>query len=87
VRIVPCTISRARAHVALHHRHLPRVTGGLFAVGVADASGTLRGVAIVGRPSARMLDDDACWLCGAPGTLLPGESVCRRCEREPWWRP
>jgi len=31
-------------------------------------------------------DDDACWLCGAAGALLPGESVCGRCEREPWHR-
>lgn len=51
------TIKDARAFVAQHHRHLPRAHHALFAVGVADRGGSVRGVAIVGPPTARLLDD------------------------------
>ena len=39
-----------------HHRHHKAPQGGLFAVAVSDAN-DVRGVAIVGRPVARMLAD------------------------------
>jgi len=42
--------------VARTHRHNKPPQGGLFAVG-ANLNGALIGVAIVGRPVARMLDD------------------------------
>lgn len=58
LRVVACTITSAREFVARHHRHLPAPTSGLFAVGVAQA-GAIVGVAIVGRPSARGLQDGA----------------------------
>lgn len=49
---IPVTIKEAMRFVRLHHRHLPRVQGGLFAVGVGIVGETtLRGVAIVGRPA------------------------------------
>lgn len=56
LRVVPCTISEAKAFVRQRHRHHPAPVGGLFAVAVADD--VVRGVAIVGRPVSRVLDAD-----------------------------
>ncbi|HZM84349.1 MAG TPA: XF1762 family protein [Candidatus Limnocylindrales bacterium] len=47
----------ACAFVAAWHRHHAPPVGHKFSVGVADGDGVLRGVAIVGRPVARYLDD------------------------------
>jgi len=55
--VVPCTLRDACAFVAQHHRHHTKPPGGLFAVAVADEQSNVRGVAIVGRPVARMADD------------------------------
>lgn len=57
LRIVASTITRARAFVAEHHRHLGAPVSGLFAVGLACGD-DLVGVAIVGRPVARALQVD-----------------------------
>lgn len=54
--IVPMELVDANAYVALHHRHHLPVVGHRFSVGVTDEHGTLRGVAIVGRPVARAAD-------------------------------
>ena len=59
--IVPCTIADASAVVARWHRHHDPPVGGLFALGVVDGAGKLRGVAIVGRPVARNADNG--WTC------------------------
>ncbi len=56
LRIVPVTLAEANAFVREHHRHHQPVPGSKFQLAVADES-TIRGVAIVGRPVARMLDD------------------------------
>ena len=56
LRVVPCTITRARAFVGAHHRHLAPPLSGLFAVGIARGE-EIVGVAIVGRPVARKLQD------------------------------
>jgi hypothetical protein len=56
--LVPCTLTRAFEYVREHHRHHKPPTSGLFAVAVAR-DGALCGVAIAGRPVARMLDDGA----------------------------
>jgi hypothetical protein len=56
LRLVPCTLRRALEFVRDIHRHHRPPTGGLFAVGV-ERDGELCGVAIAGRPVARMLDD------------------------------
>ena len=56
MRVVPCTITRARAFVGAHHRHLAPPLSGLFAVGIARGE-EIVGVAIVGRPVARKLQD------------------------------
>lgn len=58
LHIVACTVTQARAFVAQHHRHLGSPVSGLFAVGVAQGP-DLVGVAIVGRPVARGLQDGA----------------------------
>lgn len=54
--VVPVTISEARAYVIAHHRHHGAPVSGLFALGAAR-DGEICGVAIVGRPVARMLQD------------------------------
>lgn len=52
----PVTLREARAFCDRHHRHHRAPVGGLFAVGVSS-EGTVIGVAIVGRPSARLADN------------------------------
>ncbi|WP_433426309.1 XF1762 family protein (plasmid) [Microtetraspora malaysiensis] len=57
LRIIPVTFAEARAYVEQEHRHHRPPAGHKFSIGVADEDGTLRGVAIVGRPVARLLQD------------------------------
>lgn len=52
----PITIGEAQRFVELHHRHHGAPVGGLFAVAVS-VDESVRGVAIIGRPVARMLQD------------------------------
>lgn len=54
--IVPCSIQDAREYVYQFHRHHNPPLSGLFAVAVAEAD-KVCGVAIVGRPVARHLQD------------------------------
>ena len=55
---VPLPLSEANSFVERLHRHNQPVRGAKFCVGVADAeTGVVRGVAIVGRPIARLLQD------------------------------
>lgn len=56
MNIRPITLKEARVVVGDWHRHNQPPVGGLFAVGCRDG-GVLVGVAIVGRPVARLLDD------------------------------
>lgn len=56
LRIVPVTFRQACAFIAEHHRHHRPPRGMKFAVGVARGD-RLVGVATVGRPVARTLDD------------------------------
>src|ERR671924_18544 len=55
--IIPCNLATANAFVRCFHRHNRPVVGSKVNLGVVDEQGLLRGVAIVGRPVARMLDD------------------------------
>jgi len=55
VGVIP--FSRAAAFSAAHHRHLRAPIGHVFSVGIFTGNGVLCGVAIVGRPVARMLDN------------------------------
>ena len=57
LEIVPLTQREAVAFVANIHRHHKPSRGDVFRLGVADESGEIRGVAMVGRPVARHLDD------------------------------
>ena len=57
LHLVPVRSREAAAFVDLWHRHHRRPPGQIFAVGAADQHGTLRAVAIIGRPVARHLDD------------------------------
>lgn len=54
--IVPMSLREANAYVEQRHRHHKPVTGAKFALGVADDSAVV-GVALVGRPVAKALDD------------------------------
>lgn len=56
MRLRPLSVAAARRAVGMWHRHNRPPQGGLFAVGCEDG-GELVGVAIVGRPVARLLDD------------------------------
>lgn len=55
--VTPINLDEANAFVATHHRHHKPVPGCKFALAVSDADSNVRGVALVGRPVARMLDD------------------------------
>lgn len=54
--LCPCTLREAHTFVARYHRHHGAPQGGLFAVAASDDDDVV-GVAIVGRPVARMLAD------------------------------
>lgn len=54
--IVPCSIQDAREFVRQFHRHHAPPLSGLFAVGCAEGE-CVCGVAIVGRPVARLNQD------------------------------
>lgn len=53
---VPMKLTEAAIYVANFHRHNKPPAGGIFAVGASNGD-KLIGVAIVGRPVARYLDD------------------------------
>lgn len=55
-RVAPCTVKRAIEFAAAHHRHSEADVGGLWAVKLIRVRRTI-GVALVGRPKARLLDD------------------------------
>ncbi len=55
--VVPTTRAEAQAFVELHHRHHGAPLVAVFRVAIADETGKVRGVAIVGRPVARQLVD------------------------------
>ena len=55
--IVPITQRESFAYVKRHHRHHRPPRGSIIQVAVADEDGEVHGVAIVGRPVARMLAD------------------------------
>jgi len=83
--VEPCTIQRAREIVREYHRHNRPPLGGLFALS-AVLDGRVIGVAIVGRPCARALQDGykaevtrTCTLPNAPkGTVSFLYAACRR---------
>ena len=56
LRLTPITLREANRFVAEHHRHHPPARGCILVVAVAEDD-QVRGVAIVGRPVARKLQD------------------------------
>ena len=55
--IRPISLKDANAFVEFNHRHHRKTQGHKFSIGVYDENGVLHGVAIVGRPLSRYLDD------------------------------
>lgn len=53
----PISLKTANAFVLLNHRHNKPVAGHKFSIGLYDDDNKLIGVAICGRPVARMADD------------------------------
>ncbi len=56
MKSVPLSIMQANYFIHKHHRHHSPVQGHKFSIGVIDDDGLLLGVAVVGRPVARMVD-------------------------------
>jgi len=56
LRVRPCELRDANEFVALHHRHHNPVQQHRFSLACVGAEDRVHGVAIVGRPLARMLD-------------------------------
>ena len=56
LRITPINLDEANAFVSVHHRHHKPVVGMKFCIAVSDGD-KVCGVAIVGRPVARMSDN------------------------------
>jgi hypothetical protein len=93
--VIPCGIREAEHFVLAHHRHHGAPTGGLFACAVARrGSSDVLGIALVGRPVARLADDgwtvEVTRLCVRPivahnaASLLLG--ACWRAARALGWR-
>ena len=57
IKLIPITLKQANEFVLSHHRHHSKVQGCKFCVGVVDERNKIRGVAIVGRPVSRYLDN------------------------------
>ncbi|MBM9401528.1 hypothetical protein JUN65_08005 [Gluconacetobacter azotocaptans] len=93
IEIVPLTIKAARAFVTAHHRHNKAPQGALFAVGAASETG-LVGVATIGRPVSRLMQDGTtaevtrvCVLDGSPkGTCSALYGAAWRAARALGWR-
>lgn len=60
IELCPMTLKEANAYVEQHHRHHGPVVGHKFSIGLSDGE-KIVGVAIVGRPVARHLDDGGHW--------------------------
>lgn len=56
LELVPITLKEANFFVEQHHRHHKPVTGHKFSIAASDGE-KIVGVAIVGRPVSRYLDD------------------------------
>ena len=54
---IPVEIKHANKVISKYHRHNKKVVGAKFCIGVIDENDKLWGVAIVGRPIARKLDN------------------------------
>ena len=86
LELVPISLKKANAYVAEHHRHHKPVVGHKFSV-AASEDGRIVGVAIVGRPVSRYLDDgntlEVTRLCtdGTKNACSFLYSACWRCAK------
>ncbi len=86
--IVPVALDEAQAFIKAHHRHHAPPIGHKFSVAVADESGTIRGVATVGRPVSRHLDNgwtlevNRCATDGCENACSALYGACWRIARE-----
>ena len=55
--IIPISLREANRFIEKHHRHSGRAQGCKFCVALSDGQGVIHGVAVVGRPISRYLDD------------------------------
>ena len=56
LEIVPISLAEAQEFVENHHRHLGKVAGAKFQIGLANDD-YICGVVVVGRPLARLIND------------------------------
>ena len=85
INIVPISLKNANSFVTMYHRHNKRVTGHKFSLGLMHDD-ELIGVAIVGRPIARLLDTgdnlEILRVCIKPGAQKGANSkLYARCRR------
>lgn len=93
VLIVPCKLREATEFVTNFHRHNKGPHGALFAIGASDGT-NLVGVAIVGRPVSRHMDDGStvevtrcCVVDGSPkGTPSSLYAACWRAAKAMGWQ-
>lgn len=84
LRVRPVTFGQAAAFCAVYHRHLKPPVGHVFSLGVFTGR-RLVGVAIVGRPVARLLDDRRTLeitRVAADGTRNACSALLGACRRE-----
>lgn len=92
LEIRPITMADARPFIAANHRHHGVPTGWLWSHAVHNDDGVIVGVATVGRPVARMLDDgltcEVTRLCtdGTPNACSMLYGAARRVAKEKGYR-
>ena len=80
--LVPITLRAANIYVHRIHRHHKPTQGGLFAVATANGE-TLVGVAIIGKPISRILDDG--WTCEVRRVATDGTpNACSKLYGAAW---
>ena len=57
LKTIPISLRDANAFISKYHRHHGKVQGCKFCIGCSDDDGVLHGIAIIGRPVSRYLDD------------------------------
>src|SRR3972149_8340094 len=56
LKLFPATLSQANEMIERLHRHHKRVVGHRYTIGCQDTDGKIHGIAVVGRPVAREVD-------------------------------
>ena len=84
LRIRPISLKETNDYVEKNHRHHRKATGHKYSLAVYDRVGILHGIAIVGRPVNRFLDDgktlEVLRLC-TDGTYNACSILYARCAR------